>query len=507
MLRHLLTSKEILEKTGISRASLHNYIARGLLPKPATAASAAGSPGVRHAGQFEPTVIDTITRILQLKQSGFSLDEIGSQLAPNDAPTPASLSMVNLADACNRNALRLTIEQGPHMAYLLNHRFELQWLNDAARAGMPGLGQPLPSDATGRSIFNLLLNSDGEPDADHTAALRMNLTLAKTMMPCAAPPQPPHALRPERKRLFEQYRDELMLAPSLSVSPGSVMRLGLRLGSNADNPADSEFIVHATRFREGIFVILSLGGGDPADASELQRLFARRDLVLHALLNIQQPLQSEISVVAARLQDAAKICSELPSGEYFELVTQMWTLVEEVFRTHGGACTRNADDSMVAYFFPRLGADYQMNAVRCALALQTAMARFSMTWQLRKQWGNQLYLNIGLNEAEEWMGARYGTSGKEMIVLGDIVKHAGHLSDIAQFGQIWAPKTFIAKMPLASRERLDFGIKRITSDGQHVLVQTRYATVDSLFGNDAKRLAALRDIAGIELTEILGVHE
>ena len=59
----------------------------------------------------------------------------------------------------------------------------------------------------------------------------------------------------------------------------------------------------------------------------------------------------------------------------------------------------------------------------------------------------------------------------------------------------------------AARERLEFGIERVTADGQRVLVRTSYATVDTLFGSDTKRLTALREIAGIELTEIRGLRE
>jgi adenylate cyclase len=32
------------------------------------------------------------------------------------------------------------------------------------------------------------------------------------------------------------------------------------------------------------------------------------------------------------------------------------------------------------------------------------MRKISKKWQLRKNWLNELYLNIGLHEGQEWLG-------------------------------------------------------------------------------------------------------
>ncbi len=506
MRRNLLTFKDIIERTGISRAALQSYKARGLLPSP-IAFTAEADGAARQVGQFDPSVLETIARIQALAASGVSLDEIGMRLAANDPGQPARLSSVHLANNNSRAVLQLTLEQGPHMAYLLNHRFEVQWLNEAARARMPGLTRPLPPDAAGRSLFKLLLDTDAKPDPDHIAVLRLNLALAKAMTPFAGLPQT-LSLPADRLQLLRKYLEEATSpARAPASAPGGVMRLSLRL-NGSDAPGD--YVVHATRFREGVLVIAS-PEGDSDSADELRRLLARRDLVLHALINRRLPVLTKVAAIAARLQDSSKVCSELPPGEYFALITQLWSMAETIIRAHSGSCTRGSSDTLVGYFFDQpendRNGDYRLNALRCALALKTAMATLSKDWQLRKNWPDELCLNIGLNEAEEWLGARHGPAGEEILVLGDLVSHASHLSEIARFGQVWAAKNFISKLPAAARERLEFGIERVTADGQRVLVRTSYATVDTLFGSDTKRLTALREIAGIELTEIRGLRE
>ena len=109
MRRNLLTFKDIIERTGISRAALQSYKARGLLPSPiAFTAEADGT--ARQVGQFDPSVLETIARIQALAASGVSLDEIGMRLAANDPGQPARLSSVHLANNNSRAVLQLTLE-------------------------------------------------------------------------------------------------------------------------------------------------------------------------------------------------------------------------------------------------------------------------------------------------------------------------------------------------------------------------------------------------------------
>ena len=79
----MLSSLELLQQTGISRATLHNYIALGLLPKPVVR-----NPGddprttARQIGYFPPEVLERIERIKALKKDGVAMADIAGHLSP-----------------------------------------------------------------------------------------------------------------------------------------------------------------------------------------------------------------------------------------------------------------------------------------------------------------------------------------------------------------------------------------------------------------------------------------
>ena len=82
---NLLTSKDILEKTGLSRATLNNYIARGFLPKPIVSRPEIMGSGPRQIGHFPPDVLQRIEQIQEWKRGGINMEEIGLRLATNNA--------------------------------------------------------------------------------------------------------------------------------------------------------------------------------------------------------------------------------------------------------------------------------------------------------------------------------------------------------------------------------------------------------------------------------------
>jgi DNA-binding transcriptional MerR regulator len=85
----MLTSVALLEGAGISRATLNNYIAVGLLPRPEVRRQAA-VPGEAPTtlGYFPDWALERIRQIQQLKRDGASMDDIRHQLA--DAAEPVT---------------------------------------------------------------------------------------------------------------------------------------------------------------------------------------------------------------------------------------------------------------------------------------------------------------------------------------------------------------------------------------------------------------------------------
>ena len=73
----MLSSLEVMQQSGISRATLHNYMALGLLPKPLVR-----NPGddpstrARQIGYFPPDVLARIEQIKSSKKQGMAMADI-----------------------------------------------------------------------------------------------------------------------------------------------------------------------------------------------------------------------------------------------------------------------------------------------------------------------------------------------------------------------------------------------------------------------------------------------
>ena len=87
----MLSSKEVLERTGISRATLNNYIGSGLVPRPEVLPPSPEHGAAPRIGYFPDDTVDRIGQIQRLKQQGWSIARIAAHLAGGaaiEAPAP-----------------------------------------------------------------------------------------------------------------------------------------------------------------------------------------------------------------------------------------------------------------------------------------------------------------------------------------------------------------------------------------------------------------------------------
>jgi adenylate cyclase len=507
----MLSSKDLLDKTGISRATLNNYVARGLLPKPVVARpEVRGSKQPRQLGYFPEEVVARIEQIQQWKREGLSLDEIELKLAAPatpeagaarvvDAPAspPSAQIVAHPAAAARKQPLVLTVDQVSHPAYMVNYKFELVWFNDRCRDVLEGALTQLSPRTEDRSLFRLLLSGDnGRLALNRDELLRLNAALAKERMDLETIAQPLRTVATARMQLLERIYREIK-----PVTGGPIIELPLRLREEKGNRVGN-YCAYAAYFREGILVILM-----PLreDTDGLLQLLSRRDAVIRNLLSKRMPALTDLAVLVADLQDSVKICSELPPEEYFELINQIWSSAGAVFRKFYGTHGKHVGDGMVYYFFPQPDCSYIMNAVVCAHELRTVMARISKEWQLRKRWTNELYLNTGLNEGQEWLGTFQTATTVEFAVLGETINQTARLSDLARHGAIWATKNFIGRMPAGERHRVKFGVHRTGAEGQSVFVESSYSRVANLVDLSSGRYEKLKDIAGLPVAQVVEV--
>jgi class 3 adenylate cyclase len=292
-----------------------------------------------------------------------------------------------------------------------------------------------------------------------------------------------------------------MYDEAVTVTGQTVVELPYALHGEAGEVASWQ--AYGIYFREGILIVhIPSGQAEPG----LLEFLSRRDIVIRNLLKKRLPVLTPLAVIVTDLQSSVKICSELPPEEYFELINEIWSTMAPLFRKYYGTHGKHVGDGMVYYFFPQPDSNYIFNALACAQEVRLAMRKISKQWQLRKNWLNELYLNTGLHEGQEWLGTFQSATSVEFAVLGDTINHAARLSDFARFGAIWATKNFVSKLATAERARVEFGISRRSEDGNEHFVNSSYSQLGTLLDLKSERYEKLRDIANLPITEIREVR-
>ncbi|MBN1105314.1 MAG: hypothetical protein JXL84_18015 [Deltaproteobacteria bacterium] len=167
----LISSKEILRRSGISRATLNNYIKAGILPKPVVRKPQEDSTSTKKIGFFPQSSLDRIEWVQRMKREGKSMDFITATLLqekkgalPEDTSFAVGPEMRAVPREGARSPLphggrlRLTVDEISFPSYMLNYEFELIWIN---REGEQRLfkGTLKQEDlAAPQSIFKLLFN-------------------------------------------------------------------------------------------------------------------------------------------------------------------------------------------------------------------------------------------------------------------------------------------------------------------------------------------------------------
>lgn len=507
-----LTSIELIELTGISRATLNNYISLGILPAPEVGAPPKTMEKTRRVGYFPLSSVEVISRVAELKRQGMMMNDIASRIRSENKDLNTSCDRVvsinsktdhnpannsaGTRDAvsvpASKKGMHISLDQFEYPAYLVNPQFQLEWCNDAAKSEIFGETTCFSSDITERSLFYHLLVSEVLNKLDQETFeqfVRDHLSLAKPRLSGTT-------ILSQGQQLSREQSDYLAsMYHKVSARPGNA---GMVLHSTSQLTKD--YRVYVSFFREGIFFSYM-----PIENEQdsLVDFLSRRDQVIGQLLRKRTPYLTPLAVVIADLQNSTKICAELPPEEYFQLINQVWGNMEPLLRKYRATHGKHAGDGVVYYFLPQPDSNYANNAVEFAREMQQVMKKISMEWQEKKNWLNQLQLNIGIDEGQEWFGTYQTATHLEFTALGDTVNRAGRLSDFAGNGSIWVSKNLISNLTFKDREKIRFGIKRTMPDGGCHLTPATFSRIENLVEPGSAKFAKLQDIAMLAVTEIL----
>jgi adenylate cyclase len=487
----LLNSKELLERTGISRATLNNYIALGIVPKPDVLPPEPHDGAAPRIGYFPEDTVARVAEIQRLKNEGWSMASIAEHFAGGRgaasrpepvAPPPASQRPATTLPH-RSEAPRVSIDEITQPAYLVDRGFGLVWSN---AAGAAVLGEA----ATAHGVLGALLQQPPAAAASRDQVLRFHLAIARQQglgwAELAA------ALTPAQRLQLQPLYESATAMPADAVAHVLIAGEGPAAG----------VCVYAVQFREGIlFVHVPQGAGAP----DLSALLRGDQLAPADVSRRRRPVLSDLAVLAMDLQDATRIWSALPAEEYFELIDQIWMTAEPIFRRHHGTTGKHPGDGMVCYFLAQRDSNHVWNALQAAHEMREAMRRVSKEWQLRKGWTTELYLNTGLDEGQQWLGSLRSVGQVEFTMFGDALNRATRLSDFARFGAVWATKNLVVKLSGEEKHRLKYGVHRRDKEGRHGFVSSVFATVDRVAEPAGALSARLQDIGRLPITEIVDI--
>jgi hypothetical protein len=133
------------------------------------------------------------------------------------------------------------------------------------------------------------------------------------------------------------------------------------------------------------------------------------------------------------------------------------------------------------------------------------MKRITQRWQVRKGWFNELMLNIGLHEGQEWFGTYHAGAHIEFTVLGETVNYASRISDFARDGSTWVTKSMLTQVPSGFRQAINYGIPRKFDENDHLFVKDTYANIGTILELDNPINSKFRDIEMIPVTQVRGI--
>lgn len=544
----MISSKDVLAKAGISRATLNNYIALGLLSKPSLRSS--DPSGARVLGYFPDDTVARIEQIRALKVAGWSMTQIAATLGaeaqtpavssatqstmqsvmPSNVPcvpcvshdlgvpiaTPQRVNQTDVQKTMGLPAsegeawtareaaeapLQLTLDEIRQPAFMINRALELTWFNEPARQLLLGGFTRLPDSHAERNVLPMLAKTAGaQGDACADELLRAHVQLARTRLSrtdllATLATQPVEFVQ----RIAALY-DECQGAPRPLADLPAASAIPFERIETDGTVVRCQLV--ASSFREGTLIICV--DDDGLDETLLDFL-ARRDLMIRQLLRKRLPVFTPLAVLVADLQGSTRICSELPPEEYFELINEMWTVMDPILRSHGATHGKHAGDGMLYFFFPQPDSNYLFNALLCAHEMREEMRRLSQRWALRKGWFNELLLNMAVHEGSEWLGTFQTTTAVEFAVLGDTINQAARLGEFARHGTVWASKSLIGKLPAGERARVQFGVARQHPDGRQVFVESTFAQISSLVGHEQH--GKLDDVAQMAVAEVRLVRQ
>lgn len=504
--QNMITSKDIIEKTGISRATLNNYIKLGILPRPVVGPPRPGDQGVKQIGYFPDEVLARLDRVRMMKDQGSTMDEIsrlfrtsydlGSKSVARPLERPERVIDEKRQDrpymrSTDRD-LKVTICDIASPAYLVNANYEIEWINKPAEDFVFEKKINSLVDSESKNIFRLFFKQRESGLSDEWIDLTsLHMTVLQKSLDGANLSRLFNGINVDETTVLREIYDSRSI-----TSPQQIYRLPITISLPGN--VRKNYLVYSMTFREGTFFVYI---PDEGIGSDLMGMLSQRERVIDDLLKHRMPSLVSLCVLVADLQDSVRISAELLPAQYFELINGLWDSVGPVFEKYNGVYGKHVGDGVLYYFLEKPGDNYIRNSINCSLELRDIVFEFSEQWKESKGWDNDLFLNTGINEGQEFFGTIRSADKIEFTALGDTINTAARLSEFARNGQIWTTKNLVSKLSQEDRSLLRFGVHRSNNPANR-FVRDSFFRVADLVPEENFHYRHFCTIAGLPITEL-----
>ena len=267
--RNMISSKEILDKTGISRATLNNYIKLGIIPRPLVKKPGGTLKNVKNLGYFPNEVLDRIKRVRELKKKGHSMETISEIIRESEKDIRAEgETRLSLAEVLrglpsrdrknvfkkkpdieiNKQELKLTFEEMRFPAYLVNFDFKVIWINPEAERNF-FRQSIITEDEDSNNIFKLIFNWGFNCDVKNWKDLiAYHMSFAKIKFTKTWIPRLYKGISSKEISILEEVYDKTLTCPDFFITDAEINFL------KNDGSVD-EFRIYSISFKEGILFV------------------------------------------------------------------------------------------------------------------------------------------------------------------------------------------------------------------------------------------------------------
>ena len=486
----MISSKEVMARTGISRATLNNYIGLNLLPPPSVRRPEEPG-GPTKIGYFPEWVIERVEKIKEFKGQGMRMSQI----------------VMHFMDE-KRDVLPTVAEPLPDLTYqwidqiiipaiLVGRNWEIICLNDRAEELLfaengPGVQLSDKHSLLGPLLIRALKNRFANWEQILTSLIR----LAKRDLP-------EESLQPLDQEGEIQWLNEItqLWREAETLIDWPFTRQALQL-EHFDGKVEHYTLISWT-LSEGTVLLYAPAG---MQLDQLMDLLSGREKIAKSMVSRKIPSLTPLCILAARLESDLQLRTTLPPAEYFDLMNEIVLGSHQCFRDHGGTPARSYREGAVCFFLEEQDPehDYLFQALLCGQALQKMIRVVDRQWKRKQAWNNTLRMDIGIHCGHDWLGMLPSPSAFEFDVVGEIVTEAVKLSEFSQKGTIWASKEVIENLSPQNRDRVEFGLRRGVYEEQFVSLGI-YSPVGRLLSRDELVRKRLQTIDNLVVTEVINV--